>query len=230
MVNLQKLSVFLLVVGALTLVSAAAQAVIIDDFQFGTYTLGREGFPMPYTVSDTQIDASGTHILGGQRDVTLEKISGGGTQPYTAMILGFGATYNSAFNCTAFWTIEYGLGGDLNADLTDNGGTALIIDVIGGDMGLSNPVRPTPLTLTVVSGSGTASHTIQLIDNQIYFIPFVNFPGVDFTDVDQVSFMVEQNPAFNDAIDFAIDFFGTDADLSVPVQESSWGSVKSLFR
>jgi len=230
MVIKQKLSLLLVVFAVSLLIPIASFAVIIDDFQFGAYTLGREGTPMPYTVSDTQIDAGGTHILGSQRDVTLEKISGSSTQPYVALFLGIGATYNSSFNCRAFWTHEYGLGGDLNSDFTDNGGTSLIVDLIGGDMGLSNPVRPTPMTFTVVSGTGTASHTIQLIDNKIYFIPFTNFPGVDFTDVDRVSFMVEQDPAFNDAIDFAIDFFGTDADLSVPTQQSSWGSVKAIFR
>lgn len=219
----------LLLVSALVLwVPVAAQAVFIDDFTTGTYVLGREGTPMPYIVSATNTDGTGTHILGGERVVTLEKITGSSTQPYIAMVAGFGATYNSAFGCTGFWTNEYGLNADLNADLTAGGGSAIMVDVTGGD--LSSGPRPTPFTVTVTSGGVTASSTIQLVSNAKYFLPFTDFVGIDFTDVDYISFVVEQNPAFNDAIDFAIDFFGTDADAAVANEESSFGSVKSLFR
>jgi hypothetical protein len=208
----------------------AASAVIIDDFTVGPYQLGREGYALPYTVTDTQLDASGVHILGGAREVTLEKITGSATQPYTALITTFGATYNSSFNCTAFWTHTYGADTDLNVDLTAGGATALVIDVIAGDMAASVPPRPTPFTVTLASGTGTASTTIQLLDNQIYFLPFTDFAGVDLTDVDRISFTVEQNPAFNDAIDFGIDFFSTDIHLGVATEESSWSDVKALFR
>ncbi len=218
----------LLVTALLLLVPAAAQAVFIDDFTTGSYVLGREGTPMPYTVSATNTDPSGVHILGGERVVTLEKITGSSTQPYIAMALGFGATYNSAFGCTGIWTNEYGKNADLNADLTIDGSTALLVDVTGGD--LSSGPRPTPLTVTVVSGAGSASVTIQLISNQKYFILFSDFAGVDFTDVDYISFAVEQDPAINDAIDFAIDFFGTDSDAAVATEVTSFGSIKSLFR
>ncbi len=218
----------LLICGLLMLIPAASQAIFIDDFTTGAYVLGREGTPMPYTVSATNIDATGMHILGGERVVTLEKITGSSTQPYIAMAIGFGATYNSAFGCTGFWTNEYGKNADLNADLTADGSGAFLIDLVGGDL-WSGP-RPTPFTVTVVSGTGSASSTIQLINNQKYFMSFGDFPGVDFTDVDYISFVVEQNPSFNDAIDFAIDFFGTDADASVPNEVTSFGNVKSLFR
>ncbi len=210
------------------LVPMSAQAVFIDDFTAGAYTLGREGTPMPYTVSATNTDATGIHILGGERVVTLEKRAGSSTQPYIILVAGFGATYNSAFGCEATWTNEYGLNADLNADLTQDGSTAFLVDVTGGDL-WSGP-RPTPFTVTVISGTGTAATTIQLVDNKKYFIPYTDFPGVDFTDVDYISFAVEQDPAVNDAIDFAIDFFGTNADASVPNETSSFGRVKSLFR
>ncbi len=221
----------LLMIALVLLIPAASQAIFIDDFTTGAYTLGREGTPMPYTVSATNIDASGMHILGTERVVTLEKRTGSSTQPYITLVTGFGSTYNSSFYCSAIWTSEYGKNTDLNADLTADGSGSFLVDVVGGDMAASNPVRPTPFTVTVISGAGSASFTIELVNNWKYFIPFSSFPGVDFTDVDYISFAVEQDPSLgNDAIDFAIDFFGTDADASVDNEITSFGSVKSLFR
>jgi len=217
----------------LILVSTAAQAVTIDDFQAGEYMLGREGTTPPYTVSGTQYDPTGLHILGGRRDVVLDKQSGSTTQPYcNVMAMDYNgvfgwSTYNSSFGCNAVWTTTYGGGGDLNADLTVGGATAIFVDVISGDM-YSGP-RPIPLTVTVYSGTGSASVTRQLVYEETYEFPFSAFTGVDFTDVDRIVFEIVQDSNVNDAVDFALGRYYTN-EGTVGVEESSWGAIKNLYR
>ncbi len=221
-----RLSLILLVVPAL------AFALMIDDYAAGAYELGREGYTPPYTVSDTQYDATGEHILGGQRDVTFYKISGSGTQPNCNCIpdteymgdLGF-VTYNSAFGCNAVWTTTYGLAGDLNANLT--GGDAFEISLISGDMDDSDPQRPVPMTLRVFSSAGDGSTTRDLVAEGIYTFPFADFPGVDFADVDRIEVEIVQDSDLNDAVDFALGFFQTNE--AVAVEEMNWGDVKKGY-
>lgn len=217
----------------LILVATAAQAIIIDDFQTGEYTLGREGTTPPYTVSGTQFDPTGLHILGGQRDVSLDKQSGSTTQPYCNVmaieyngIFGW-STYNSSFGCSAVWTSVYGGSGDMNLDLTIGGATAIMVDVISGDM-YSGP-RPVPLTVTVYSSAGTASVTRQLVLEDTYEFPFNAFTVVDFSDVDRIVFEIVQDSSVNDAVDFALGQFYTN-ESAVGVEESSWGVIKGLYR
>lgn len=217
----------------LILAATAAEAVIIDDFQTGEYTLGREGTTPPYTASGTQYDPTGLHILGGRRDVTLDKQSGSTTQPYCNVmaieyngVLGW-STYNSSFGCNAVWTTVYGGDGDMNADLTIGGATAIMVDVISGDMN-SGP-RPVPLTITVFSSTGTASVTRQLVLEDTYEFPFNAFTGVDFADVDRIEIEILQDSNVNDAVDFALGQYYTNESV-VGVDESSWGAIKDLYR
>jgi len=226
----------LIVLSLSLMIPFTAFAGVIDDFQAGEYNLGREGTPMPYTVTYTE-NSTFDHIIGGQRDVSFYKTSGSTTQPYLNQNpTGWGgitgiSSYNSAFSCSGQWTQTYGATQDLNADLSQDNGTALLLEIVGGDMGGPNP-RPVPFTFTLTSGSGTAtaSTTIEVIENQIYTIPFTLFAGVDMTDVDQITFMMEQDSAINDAIDFGVGFFGTDSSQTVATEESSFGSLKALYR
>ena len=217
----------------LILCAGAAQAVIIDDFQTGEYTLGREGTTPPYSVSGTQFDPTGLHIIGGRRDVELDKQTGSTTQPYcNVMAIDYNgvfgwSTYNSSFGCNAVWTTTYGGGGDMNADLTIGGATAILVDVISGDM-YSGP-RPVPLTITVYSGAGSSSVTRQLVYEDTYEFPFNAFTGVDFGDVDRIVFQIVQDSSTNDAVDFALGQFYTNESV-VGVEESSWGTIKGLYR
>ncbi len=213
---------------------ADAVIVIIDDFQAGDYLLGRTGTP-PYTVSSTQFDGSGTHILGGQRDVTFQKLTGSELQPYvnvlsTVTYAGYTgiSTFNSSFNCNALWTMTYGLAGDLNADLIVGGLADHISVTIEGDQDNSVPVRPIPMTITVVSGTGTATITKNMVEDGTHAFYFTEFAGVDFADVDRITFEIEQDSQLNDAVDFAIFQFYAGAG-SVPVEETSWGRVKALY-
>ena len=222
----------------ITLVDSAQAdgvVVMIDDFQAGDYTLGREGTTIPYTVSSTQYDGSGIHIIGGQRDVTFQKLSGSSTQPYanvisTASYLGYDgfSTFNSSFSCNAVWTMTYGLGGDLDLDLSVGGLAERISLIVDGDHDDSVPVRPLPFTITVVSGTGTASVTKNIVTDGLQSYNFTEFAGVDFTDVDRIIFEFVQNSATNDAVDFALFQLYAGAE-TVPVEETSWGKLKSLY-
>jgi hypothetical protein len=213
----------------------AVAETVIDDFQVGEYGLGREGITPPCITSATLLDPSGLHIIGGQRDVSLEKFTGSTTQPYVnamptveyAGFLGI-STYNSAFGCNAVWTMTYGLAGDLNADLTTGNADAFLVELVSGDM-YSGP-RPVPLEITVVSGAGTASVTQHMIIEGTYIYLFDEFTGVDFTDVDMLIFEVVQDSAINDAVDFALGEFRASISDPTGTDEATWSAIKALYK
>jgi hypothetical protein len=223
----------LLCILCIAVLASNTSAVVIDDYQSGEYTLGREGSSPPYTVSGIQYDATGLHIIGGQRDVVLEKRSGSGTQPYcNVMAIDYNgvfgwSTYNSNFNCNASWTTTYGTGADLDANLTVGGATAILVDLVSGDM-YSGP-RPIPMTITIFSGGGSAAFTRQLVNEGTYDFPFSAFSGVDFTDVDRIVVEIVQDSSVNDAVDFALGQIYTNETL-VGVDESTWGAIKNMYQ
>jgi hypothetical protein len=217
-----------LVTVALLVITSAAGAGVIDDYTVGDYTLIAPGPTMPYVGTDTQYDASGEHILGGRRDVTFEVTAGDEWDPRARVATATSKmAYNSDGGNASVWTTVYGGGGDLNADFTVANGTAFVIELISGDM-WSGP-RPTPVTITVVSGTGTASVTTDLIAAGFYVVPFSSFAGVDFTDVDMVTMVITQGPA-NDGVDYSLGSFTTDSTSPVGAEGQSWGSVKALYR
>lgn len=225
-----------LILAAVTILlmgSTAASAAIIDDFQAGEYELGREGDAPPVTVGETQYDPTFEHILGGRRDVTLEKLTGSGTQPYVNVNPSGGegsgvATYNSDFGCNAVWTMAYGLGGPMDADLTGADSDAVLVELIGGDL-YSGP-RPVPLTVAVSGGGATAEVTVELIEEGVYILPFADYPGVDFSHVDLIEVRIVQDSSINDAVDFALGYIATGSIEAVDTtRPNSWGAVKALF-
>ena len=196
--------------GILLLVGVA-HGGIIDDFQEGPFALGREGFSMPYTVSHKAMGST-SHIIGGQRDTTFEKQAGSTTNPHVGSVNGTGAWYGSGFGCRAVWRLEYGLDNDLNADLKADGADVICVDLGTGDM-WSGP-RPVPLTITVLSGKGTAFEasdnvTKSLVNVGTYAYSFADFSGVDFTDVDYLRFEFRCTTATQDAVDFTVSSFST---------------------
>jgi hypothetical protein len=117
----------------------------------------------------------------------------------------------------------------MNADLTAMGATQLQVDVTDGDM-YAGP-RPVPCTITVTSGRGTAnqhtaSATMNLVLNGVYAYPFSSFVGVDFTDVDAISYKFDASLV--QSVDFAIGPLVTDEHV-VGVESTTWGGIKSLF-
>ena len=108
--------------------------------------------------------------------------------------------------------------------------TALVVDVVSGDM-YAGP-RPVPCTITVTSGAGTgseatASMTLDLVNEDVYTYPFSAFTGVDFTDVDYITYNFDASQV--QAVDFAIGPLTTDVK-EVGVEESTWGTIKSMYR
>ena len=205
-----------------------ATAVVIDDFEAGYFWVGYDqGWP-PYTVTDTQYDPTGLHIIGGQRDVTFVKTTGDDMQPNVFCPAEDNCWYTSFFDSNAIWTTTYGLAADLNADLTADGADAILVDLVLADMHYGP--NPTPLQITVVSGSGTASSTQDLLEPRMYVFLFTDFPGVDFTDVDRLIFEVTQDSEINDAIDFAIAAFGTGTGGQIGTEGRTCGGVKALYR
>lgn len=59
-----------------------------------------------------------------------------------------------------------------------------------------------PLSVTVVSGAITRKHTVTLLDNGTYYIPFTSFPSVSWTDVDRVTFHFDASAV--SAVDYDI--------------------------
>ena len=218
----------------LPLLAIPATAAVIDDFQAGETTLGREGLVPPSTVDATRLDPTLEHIVGGICEVTLEKSAGTVDQPYVAIFLGSEgemgvATYNSTVDCEATWTLVYGADGPMDADLTDHDADAILIDLVSGDM--ATGPRPVPMTIAVTGGGATASATVDLIEAGLYTLAFSEFPGVDFSHVDRIEITMTQDPATCDAVDFALGSIITGSlQAVVGSHDESWGGVKSLFR
>jgi len=225
---------YILMLILLAAVALPASAAVIDDFQAGECELGRDDIAPPVTVSDSQYDPTLEHILGGRRDVTLEKLAGSGTQPYVNVIPTGGegqgvCTYNSDFGCSAVLTMAYGAGGPIDADLTDADSDAILINLVSGDM-YSGP-RPVPVTVEVSGAGVTAAVTVEMVDEGIYILPFADYPGVDFSHVTRITVTITQDSAINDAVDFALGYIITGSiEAVVPESDSSWGSLKAMFK
>jgi hypothetical protein len=153
-------------------------------------------------------------VLGGERLGTLTAST---PPPYSGRVSagifsGFGSL-STAFGVQGVFDLEYGantpLDADLESTLTATG--QFIIDLVSSDMDNSNPQRSVPATITVTSGVGgsevTASSTISLVGEGFYALPFGDFAGVDFSDVDRIKISFDQSGADAVAVDFAITQF-----------------------
>jgi hypothetical protein len=140
-----------------------AQATVIDDFtQDRSFDMGRGTLTYPATLTDSRIDTTNTHIIGGRCDITLNLYAGDGFNPDLNFFVGSEAyesicydydenydpinphpctipaypaavSYNSNFSSSGDWTLEYGKSADLNKNLTCTGVNAIKID-FDGDM------------------------------------------------------------------------------------------------
>jgi hypothetical protein len=189
------------------------------------------GSIISHPVSDSAYQSGLAGVLGGARDATIWFVAG----TANSGIYGPGnvLTFNHNAGASAILEISYGGGGGgggMSADLTENGGSALLVDVVSGDM-YSGP-RPVPCTITVTSGAGTgseatASQTLDLVDETAYSYPFTGFAGVDFTDIDYITYRFDASAV--SAVDFAIGPLITDVE-EVAVESRTWGAIKGLYR
>lgn len=135
--------------------------------------------------------ASGT--LGHRRDATLSTTD---TSSLTFLTSTESSgkkalSYASGPGYSGVMTLEYGATADLNVNLVEDGSVAFEVE-IEGDMDNGASPRPVQLTITLESssGGGPATHTVTLLADGVYQIPFAPFlaQGIDLTDVDYISF------------------------------------------
>jgi hypothetical protein len=249
---LTRSALFTTIAVGLVLLCTHASAVNIDDFSdqyppnpdlpasgrpiifVGTTCDGSACPPgafVSHPVSDSAYQTGLTGVLGGAREATIWFVAG------TANSGIYGAGNSMSFNhnsmASAILELSYGGGGGgggMSADLTANGGTALRVEVLSGDM-YAGP-RPVPCTITVTSGAGTgseatASQTLDLVDATAYSYPFTGFAGVDFTDVDHITYRFDASAV--SSVDFSIGPLTTDVD-EVATDSRTWGAIKGMYR
>jgi hypothetical protein len=188
-----------------------SHAVMIDDFTDDPKNVGQVTAPAIVTAVRT-----GSNIIGGTCDITYDKKAGSSQAStyleysnmtyngYTGL-----AIYNADIFGKAIWTMEYGKNSDLNANLTAGGASSINIDLIGGDLDQSIPVRPIPTTITLISGRGTAqqtsaSVTLELLSVGTYNFNFSSFTGVNLADVDYIKVKLDGYIKGQTGHDFAI--------------------------
>lgn len=151
-----------------------------------------------------------SEIIGGRRDYSLQFNSGTGT-----FIIdinqdnpGVASLYSPTLAQGDF-IFDYGATADLNVDLSTE--VAFVVKMIDADLNGT-------LTLTVRSGANTASKTVVIPTSaSTIVLGFNQFPGIDFTDVDQLTYLISGPNAY----DVAIDHFGT----MVPVPSAVWAGL-----
>ncbi|MCA9697087.1 MAG: hypothetical protein KC431_06160 [Myxococcales bacterium] len=202
---------------------------VIDSFtnELPTQNLAGTGYMLPIVwagtfnnVQQAQGSASQTGldgVIGGRRLTTVTASS----MSNFIYLLSNASTarldYNTGYPTSGILELEYGYDVDLNANLVADGSVAFEFE-IEGDMD-STPARPVELTVEVVSGSGAAIDqvTIELIDDGVYQIPFADFAGVDFSDVDYLHFVFDASQV--QAVDFSLsDGIRTSNCLQAPGQ------------
>jgi hypothetical protein len=185
------------------------------------------GLLVNHLVSDASYQTGLSGMLGGERSAEIYYVVGTANSNILTS-LGW-MTMNHNAGAKAILDLTYGEFVDLNADFTPSA-TKFIVNVASGDM-YAGP-RPVPCTIAVTSARGTPQEattgvTINLINDGDYDFPFAGFSGVDFSDVDMISYRFDASNV--SSVDFGIGPLKTDG-TTVPAEESTWGKVKSLFR
>jgi hypothetical protein len=139
-------------------------------------------------------------VIGGQRNTTMTASSL--SNFITAVMSGYDGTpelaYSTGYPTSGSLLLDYGAQSNLNANLSH----AVAFELeLSGDLD-SSPPRPVPLTVTVVSSAGAATKTVTLQNDGMVYIPFNQFPGVNFADVDRVKFFFDASNV--QAVDYAL--------------------------
>ena len=184
------------------------------------------GLLVYHMVSDASHQMGLSGVLGGERSATIHYVTGTANS-YILTDLGW-MTMNHNAGAKAWMDLTYGETVNLNANLSTSA-TKFIVSVASGDM-YAGP-RPVPCTITVTSKRGTpqqatASVTVSLINETDYDFLFASFVGIDFSDVDMISYRFDASNV--SSVDFGIGPLRTDGP-TVPTDESTWGEVKSLY-
>jgi len=215
----------------LTIFADNSQATIIDSFSTPqSLTINTVG-----TVSSS-VSSSGGDILGVERDMTLEMLSGSGMAVQADLggfsILNHAQNASTTGKTTITWdgvdgtpAIDYtGLGG---IDLTESGANnGMIISVIFDDL-------PSEIIVSAYSDAGNWSKYIASLPGMIFSspaiitMPFANFvsqsgSGADFTNIGAISLVV--NGALYGGTDMMLD----NVETTNPVPEPSTFALLAL--
>lgn len=231
---------------AAALVLPALADISIDDlaggddyalgFDVSYYGLNPADYPnyIPVPVGQSRSLLSlAPGALGGLRLTTFTKLQGSPASPMMDHSYDM-ATYSSAFNNRSVWSLSYGSEADLNFNCTACGADRLRVDAWGqlDTNANGSGVDGTPLTVTVMSGGITRSVAIEMhcnpaylssggtVDDMSFEFLFSQFPGIDFSSLDRISFSFTQD-AENQAVDYGVAGFSFNcrADYEVGASE-----------
>jgi hypothetical protein len=188
------------------------------------------GVVVTHAVSDFASQTGLSGVIGGERYALITRTGGTASSTiygsYNLLEIAHATASNSII------TLTYGMSSSMNSNFTVMGATQLQIDIIEGEL---SPTRPVPCTITVTSGRGTANeHTASVTKNLtiasgVVAYPFSEFTGINFTDVDGITYKFDASAYAARAVYFAIGPLTTD-EHEVATQPTTWGAVKSLFK
>lgn len=199
------------------LAAGAAQAILIDDFTSGPYSITANS-----VLPRAEAVRAGT-MLGGERDALLEWMGGPQGVSASVVIGGGGAQfYNESSESNGRLTLQYdGFDGELETDGVQTPGSGLATNFSGDtqfdlffrfvDAGLGANVA---VTITVVSATGSSTFTSFIANgvNIMHSVAFSNFVGVDFANVQRLEFSFT-SPA---ASDFTLDYIQSSSSIPGP--------------
>ncbi len=186
--------------------------------EIGRFYLGdglAPGDPLPEVTErdvEEQWQTGLAGVLGGQRHAVLTADPLDYSRVSVVAYEGF-LSYSTSFGTQGILDLTYGGAAGLNRNfMTVDDDGRFRIELLSGDLDSpSNPQydRPVPISLAVTSGLGTpeevtASHTLMLLDEQIYDFPFASFSNVDFADVDSIHLHIDQSAPSLAAVDFGL--------------------------
>ncbi len=180
-----------LVVGFFVMAVGTTYAdIMIDNFQEGYVDLTAN--TNNQIVTDTDTGLATTNTIGGRRDSQLTWTSGAGDVTLGVNKNSDGkCSYSSPAGVDGLFQLDYGQGGDLNADLSAETQFALLFDVAD----YSGPINITVTTTGsgASTGMGYTPSGLQSSDpDQWVYIPFSTFTGTaSFADVDQISISID---------------------------------------
>lgn len=164
--------------------------------------------------SDSSLQTGLLGVAGGTRYTTLMS-SDIDNFITSSMSEGNGTpslSYSTGFPTSGRIRLWYGAQAPLNANFSKAKAFELEVK---GDMDDGSVMRPFPLTVTVTSGSTTKSAKVTVLKDGMMYVPFTSFPGINFSDVDQVRFLFDASQV--QAIDYVL-IGGLRASACIPVQ------------
>lgn len=121
-------------------------------------------------------------VLGGTRSVAVGESTL--SNFVYAALSGGRLSYATGLAPSGVLTLEYGVTGDLNMNLSADRAFTLSLD---GDLSTGAAPRPVKLTISVrTTGVGTFQKTYTLLNDGTYRFPFADFPFVSWSNVDYV--------------------------------------------